>query len=193
MEPARDITVLLSAIDDGDSRASEELLPLVYEELRRTARALMERERGRGAGYTLQPTALVHEAYMRLIGAGDVSWTNRRHFFGAAARAMRRILVERARRYKAVKHGGGRDRAGFHDEIAVELPEDRVDMIALDEALSRLSERDARKAEIVNLRYFAGLTIEETAAAMELSPATIKSEWAYARLWLFRELEPSGD
>ncbi|MCA9280722.1 MAG: sigma-70 family RNA polymerase sigma factor [Phycisphaeraceae bacterium] len=190
MEPARDITVLLSAIDDGDSRASEELLPLVYDELRRTARAMMERERGRGAGYTLQPTALVHEAYMRLVGSGgEVSWANRRHFFGAAAQAMRRILVERARRHRAAKHGGGRDRAGFHDDIAVDLPDDKVDMIALDDALNHLSQRDERKAEIVHLRYFAGLTIEETAAAMELSPATIKSEWSYARLWLFRELE----
>lgn len=191
MEPSRDITVLLSAIDDGDSRASAELLPMVYEELRRTARAMMDRERARGAGYTLQPTALVHEAYMRLVGStGEVTWANRRHFFGAAAQAMRRILVERARRHQAAKHGGGRDRAAFHDDIAVELPGDRVDMIALDDALNRLAQRDERKAEIVHLRYFAGLTIEETAAAMELSPATIKSEWSYARLWLFRELEP---
>lgn len=191
MENNRDITVLLSAIDEGDSRASADLLPLVYEELRRTARAMMDRERARGAGMTLQPTALVHEAYMRLVGsAGEPSWANRRHFFGAAAQAMRRILVERARRHHAAKHGGGRDRSPFHDEIAVEMPGDRVDIIALDDALSRLAQRDARKAEIVHLRYFAGLTIEETAAAMELSPATVKSEWSYARLWLFRELQP---
>ncbi len=189
LDERRDITTLLTAIGDGDSRASAELLPMVYDELRRTARALMDRERGRGAGHTLQPTALVHEAYLRVVGDGEVSWANRRHFFAAAAQAMRRILVERARRYKAVKHGGGRERDAFHDDIQFEESNDQVDIIALDDALERLAERDARKAEVVNLRYFAGLTIEETAAAMELSPATVKSEWSYARLWLFRELD----
>ena len=140
--------------------------------------------------FKMWPADRFADLVKRLVGSGgEVSWANRRHFFGAAAQAMRRILVERARRHRAAKHGGGRDRAGFHDDIAVDLPDDKVDMIALDDALGRLSSRDERKAEIVHLRYFAGLTIEETAAAMELSPATIKSEWSYARLWLFRELE----
>lgn len=183
------VTQLLEAAGGGDARASEELLPLVYEELRRLARANMKRE---SPGQTLQATALVHEAYVRLVGGAEVRWQGRAHFFGAAARAMRRILVDRARRRGAVKHGGRRERVDLAEEVAVvgpEADEPGTDLIELDGALQRLERDDPRKAEVVMLRYFAGLSIEETAAAMAISPATVKNEWAFARAWLKRELE----
>jgi RNA polymerase sigma factor (TIGR02999 family) len=153
----------------------------VYEELRRLARTRIARE---PAGLTLQPTALVHEAYLRLAGdKSDRRWDRRGHFFAAAAIAMRRILVERARHYRRVRHGAAQHKVELDPEspaFAPELP----DVIAIDEALDRLEQIDPRKARIVLLRYFAGLTVEETAAAMELSPATVKNEWAFARAWL---------
>jgi RNA polymerase sigma factor (TIGR02999 family) len=165
----------------GESGSSSELLPEVYEELRRLARSRIARE---PAGLTLQPTALVHEAYLRLAGDGsDRRWDRRGHFFAAAAIAMRRILVERARHYRRVKHGGEQHRVELDDEspaMAPALP----DVLAIDQALTRLEQIDPKKARIVLLRYFAGLTIEETAAAMDLSPATVKNEWAFARAWL---------
>ncbi len=183
--PNLEITQLLNAASGGDKRASAELLPLVYEELRKLARARMAAE---PAGHTLQPTALVHEAYLRLVGTENtVRWDGRGHFFGAAARAMRRILVERARSRGRIKRGGDRGRVELTDVgMAVEPP--ATDLVALDEALDRLEKHDPRKAEVVMLRYFAGLTIEETAAALSLSPATIKTEWAFARAWLHREI-----
>jgi RNA polymerase sigma factor (TIGR02999 family) len=182
-----EVTQLLAAAGDGDAKAAAELLPLVYDELRRLARGRMMRE---SPGQTLQPTALVHEAYMRLVGHADVKWDNRGHFFGAAARAMRRILVERARHRGRVKRGGGQKRVELRDEaMAVEPPS--TDLLALDEALSALEAYDKRKCEVVMLRYFAGLTIEETAAALSLSIATIKNEWNFARAWLHRELSRS--
>ncbi len=183
--PNLEITQLLNAASGGDRKASAELLPLVYEELRKLARARMAAE---PAGHTLQPTALVHEAYVRLVGADNtVRWDGRGHFFGAAARAMRRILVERARSRGRIKRGGDRGRVELTDEVmAIEPP--ATDLVALDGALDRLEKHDKRKAEIVMLRYFAGLTIEETAAALSLSPATIKTEWAFARAWLHREI-----
>ena len=166
---------------DGKPGSSADLLPQVYEELRRLARARIARE---PAGLTLQPTALVHEAYLRLASDGaDRKWDRRGHFFAAAAIAMRRILVERARHYRRVKHGGEQHRVELDTEspaFAPALP----DVIAIDQALSRLEQIDPQKARIVLLRYFAGLTVEETAAAMDLSPATVKNEWAFARAWL---------
>ena len=174
----------------GESGSSAELLPQVYDELRRLARARIARE---PAGLTLQPTALVHEAYLRLAGDGtDRRWDRRGHFFAAAAIAMRRILVERARHYRRFKHGGAQQRVELDAEspaLAPVLP----DVIAIDQALTRLEQIDPTKARIVLLRYFAGLTIEETAAAIELSPATVKNEWAFARAWLYdvlRAAEP---
>jgi len=190
----QEVTLALEALHRGDANASEHLLQLVYEELRNLARSRMAREPGGGAGMTLEATALVHEAYLRVTG-GDKgspqSWEGRGHFFGAAALAMRRILVERARHRKRYRHGGGREQVELTDANvpARELPEhDGTDLVALDEALTKLEQVDGRKAKVVSLRYFAGLSIEETAAAMDLSPATVKADWAYARAWLHREL-----
>jgi len=180
----QDVTQLLDAVGQGDSRAAEELLPLVYDQLRKLARSRMARER---EGATLEPTALVHEAYLRLVGKQDVKWENRGHFFAAAARAMRRILVERARHRGRQKRGGAMQRVELSAEaMAVEPPSD--ELLALDEALDRLEQDDPRKCDVVMLRYFAGLTIEETSAALGISPTTVKSEWTFARAWLHREL-----
>ena len=187
-----DVTQLLEAIGRGDQKASAELLPLVYEELRQLARARMANEPGAGVGHTLQPTALVHEAYLRLVGGTELRWDNRGHFFGAAARAMRRILVERARHHGRIKHGGGVRRVEL-DESALNQPltnePDPTNLLALDEVIERLEKYDKRKADVVMLRYFAGLSIEETAAALGVSPATVKNEWTFARAWLHREVE----
>ena len=176
-----------------ESGSSAELLPQVYDELRRLARSRIAQE---PAGLTLQPTALVHEAYLRLAGDGsDRRWDRRGHFFAAAAIAMRRILVERARHYRRIKHGGAQQRVELDSEspaLAPVLP----DVLAIDQALTRLEQIDPTKAKIVLLRYFAGLTIEETAAAIELSPATVKNEWAFARAWLYDVLRteaPRGE
>jgi RNA polymerase sigma-70 factor, ECF subfamily len=164
-------------------RGADELAPLVYNELRRLAGAYMRRE---APGQTLQPTALVHEAYLRLAGEGT-PWNDRRHFVGIAARAMRQILVERARARGAQKRWGALDRVSLHESLAGALPHDDL-MPALDEALERLEALDPEQARIVELRFFAGLTIEETADALALSPATLKRRWSLARAWLFREL-----
>ena len=175
----------------GESGTSEELLPQVYDELRRLARSRIARE---PAGLTLQPTALVHEAYLRLRGDGaDRRWDRRGHFFAAAAIAMRRILVDRARHYRRVKHGGEQERVELDHESPAPAPE-FADVLAVDQALTRLERIDPTKAQVVLLRYFAGLTIEETAGAMDLSPATVKNEWAFARAWLhdaLRSAEPA--
>lgn len=182
------VTQLLNAASEGDSRAAEELLPMVYQELRKLAQARMAHE---PKGQTLQPTALVHEAYMRLIGSADVKWDGRGHFFGAAAKAMRRILVERARSRSRLKRGGDRQRIELGEQLAVStVGDERADdeLVALDSVLERLEAYDKRKSEVVMLRYFAGLSIEETAAALGVSPATVKNEWAFARAWLHREL-----
>lgn len=173
----------------GESGSSADLLPQVYDELRRLARVRIAQE---PAGLTLQPTALVHEAYLRLAGDGtDRRWDRRGHFFAAAAIAMRRILVERARHYRRVKHGGAQQRVELDSEspaLAPVLP----DVIAIDQALTRLEQIDPSKARVVLLRYFAGLTIDETAAAMDLSPATVKNEWVFARAWLHDVLRTQG-
>jgi RNA polymerase sigma factor (TIGR02999 family) len=188
MPPDRDVTRILNAIGEGDREAAADLLPLVYDELRNLARHRMANE---PADHTLQATALVHEAYLRLIGPDDDDrqerWDNRGHFFGAAARAMRRILVERARRKGRLRHGGDRQRIVL-DENAIGVSDEELDLVALDDAIERLEANDARKAEVVMLRYFAGLSIEETARAMSLSIATVNREWAFARAWLRDEL-----
>jgi len=188
--PGRDasnVTQILNAIQRGDLRATDDLLPIVYEELRRLAAQKLSRE---APGQTLQATALVHEAYIRLVGSHDPGWENRRHFFGAAAEAMRRILVDRARHKRSLRHGGGREHLGLDDvEPAIDGPSD--DLIALDEALTKLAEQDKLKADLVKLRYFAGLTLPEAARVIGVSVAAAERHWAYARGWL--RLEVTGD
>ena len=174
---------------DGGPGSSGEMLPEVYDELRKLARARLARERQ--PHQTLQPTALVHEAYLRVSGDEDRRWERRGHFFAAAALAMRRILVERARYYQRVRHGGEEERVDLDSGIMRADPA-LTDLVAVDEALTRLEQTDPRKAQIVSLRYFAGLSVEETAAALDLSPATVKNEWKFARAWLHRALGPIG-
>jgi RNA polymerase sigma factor (TIGR02999 family) len=181
-----EVTRILNAAGRGESGATAQLLPLVYEDLRRLAAHRMAQER---PGQTLQPTALVHEAWLRIGGGDGAGWDSRRHFFAAAAEAMRRILIENARRKKAVRHGGGLQRTELDAEalpIASGVPED--ELLAVHEALDGFAAQDPRRAELVKLRYFAGLTIEETAAALDVSVRTAKRDWAYARAWLFREI-----
>jgi RNA polymerase sigma factor (TIGR02999 family) len=180
------VTRILQAVEEGDPRAADQLLPVVYEELRRLSHALMAKGL---PGNTLQPTALVHEAYLRLVGDTDPGWNSRGHFFAAAAHAMRRILVEQARRKAADKHGGGRQRLNANDvDLPIQPPSD--DVLALDEALERLRSQDQRKAEVVMLRYFAGLTIEETAKVLGVSEATVERDWRFARVALYSQLVP---
>jgi RNA polymerase sigma factor (TIGR02999 family) len=182
-----EVTRLLERVGRGERSASEELLPLLYDELRKLARARLARER---PGVTLQPTALVHEAYLRLVGDGGATWEHRGHFFAAAAEAMRRILIERARRSARVRHGGELRRATLSDQIPAGGAEgpDAEEMLAIDEALARLEQRDERMAQVVKLRYFADLTVEETAEATGLSVRTVTRLWTAARAWLAREL-----
>jgi RNA polymerase sigma factor (TIGR02999 family) len=180
-----DVTRILSAIEQGDPHAAEQLLPLVYEELRQLAAQKLAQEK---PGQTLQATALVHEAYVRLVGAGDDHhWDNRRHFFAAAAEAMRRILVDNARRKQSRKHGGGRQRQDL-DADALAAPEPNLDLLVLDTALQRLAEQDSLKAKLVELRYFGGLTGDQAAAVLGMSPSSADRHWVYARAWLRREL-----
>jgi RNA polymerase sigma factor (TIGR02999 family) len=181
-----DVTRILSAIEQGDPQAAEQLLPLVYDELRRLAASKMTRE---APGQTLQATALVHEAYLRLLGGDHAQqWNNRGHFFGAAAEAMRRILVERARHKHSHKAGGGRRRQELPD-IEVDTAGRHLDLLALHEALTKLENQDKRRAELVKLRFFAGLTIAEAAQALGISTSTADNDWAYARSWLRLEIE----
>jgi RNA polymerase sigma factor (TIGR02999 family) len=181
-----DVTRILADIEQGDPRAAEQLLPLVYEELRKLAAVRLAQEK---PGQTLQATALVHEAYLRLVGGEKAKlWDGRGHFYAAAAEAMRRILVDSARRRQSVKRGGGRLRESL-DEAIIAAPDAPVDLLALDEALSRLETEDPRAAGLVKLRYFAGLTIREAADALGVSPRTADDIWAYARAWLFRALQ----
>ena len=182
-----DVTTLLERWNRGDQAAYQDLLALLYDELRHLAQGLLRGERD---GHTLQPTALVHEAYMRLIGLNQISIDDRRHFFGAAAGTMRRILVDHARQRRAHKRGGP-----DAQRVAVESLDDLasasgLDFEALDEALVALAAVAPEQAKVVDLRYFAGLSIEETADVMSLSPATVKRHWAFARAWLFRALDP---
>jgi RNA polymerase sigma factor (sigma-70 family) len=205
-----DVTRILSSIDAGDPRAAEELLPLVYDELRKLAAAKLAHEK---PGQTLQATALVHEAWLRLVGGGRSEvrsqkseeqaptsehrppasdrWNSRGHFFAAAAEAMRRILVDQARRREAIKRGGGWQRQDL-DELPIAVPDPTVDLLALDEALGRFQSLDPRKAELVRLRYFAGLTIPQAADVLGISTTTADRYWAYARAWLHAELSRKG-
>jgi RNA polymerase sigma factor (sigma-70 family) len=206
-----EVTRILQGMKSSDANSAQ-LLELVYDQLRELARARIAGEPQRGAGLTLEATALVHEAYLRIAGGSSESgsdsadagspgdsgprWQNRGHFFGAAALAMRRILVERARHTKRLKRGGDRDRVELEPDIAAAQTDDpagATDLIALDDALIKLEALDPRKAKIVSLRYFAGMTVEETANAMDLSPATVKNEWAMARAWLHREMSGESD
>jgi RNA polymerase sigma factor (TIGR02999 family) len=186
LQPMTEVTRILIAIEKGHGSASETLLPLVYNELRRLASHRLANER---PGQTLDATALVHEAYLRLVDTDKVpQWNNRGHFFAAAAEAMRRILVERARHKQSLKAGGNQQRREL-DDIAIVTPEPDVDLLALDVALERLERHDRRKADLVKLRFFAGLTIEQAAQALAISPSTADNDWAYARCWLRLEME----
>lgn len=180
-----DVTQLLSAIDSGDPKAAGELLPLVYDELRKLAANKMSRE---AAGHTLQPTALVHEAWLRLMQNERADWNGRAHFFGAAAEAMRRILVERARRKRALRHGGNLEKLSI-DEVEIAVPAKDEELLAVSDALEQFVRRDERKAEFVKLRYFVGLTTEEAAAILGISIPTADRWWRFSRAWLGREIE----
>ena len=181
------VTRLLLEWSEGNRQALEEMLPLIYDELRRLAHNFLYRER---PGHTLQTTALVHEAYLKLIDQRDARWQNRAHFFAIAAQAMRRILIDSARRHVAEKRGGRGQKLSLAEVATISL-EPNTNLIALDLALTRLAEIDSQQSRIIELRYFGGLTIEETAEVMRLSPATIKREWTMARAWLHQAL--AGD
>lgn len=192
-----EVTRILSAVEQGDPHAAEKLLPLVYDELRKLAAQKLANEK---PGHTLQATALVHEAYLRLVGEpaentndqAPTYWDSRRHFFAAAAEAMRRILVENARRKQSVKHGGGRQRQDVNAE-ALAAVEPNLDLLALDGALGRLAEQDPIKAKLVELRYFVGLTGEQAAAVLGMSPSSADRHWVFTRAWLRRELGFGGE
>ena len=180
-----DVTRILHSVESGDAKAADRLLPLVYDELRKLAAHKMVNE---SSGHTLQPTALVHEAWLRLVGSEQRTWQNRVHFFGAAAEAMRRILIDRARRTRALRHGGGQKRLDVENvEIASATADDQL--LAVNEALDKLAARDKQKAELVKLRYFIGMTIEEAAQILGVSEPTAKRYWAYARAWLYHEIQ----
>jgi len=179
-----EVTQILSAIVAGNRPASDELLPIAYEELRQLAAARLS---GEGPGQTLQPTALVHEAYLRLVGQQDCTWENRGHFFAAAAESMRRIMVDRARQKRRLKRGGDRRRVDLQDvHMAFDMPPG--ELVALDEALTKLGLESPARAKLVKLRFFAGLTSDQAARAMGISKATADRHWSFARAWLFHEL-----
>ena len=184
-----DVTQLLLDWSRGDRTALDRLMPLVYAELRALAGRSLRHER---SGHTLQGTALVHEAYLKLVDQRQVRWQDRAHFFAVAAQLMRRILVDHARRHGAAKRGGGKPGLPL-EEVDVPAPPAPVDWLALDRALDRLAVIDERQARIVELRFFGGLTIEETAVVLQISPATVKNEWSLARGWLYRELQGTMD
>jgi RNA polymerase sigma factor (TIGR02999 family) len=189
-----DVTHVLSAIEAGDPQAAEQLLPLVYDELRRLA---AQRLAGEGPGHTLQPTALVHEAYLKLVGADPQRpWNGRVHFFAAAAEAMRRILIDHARRKHRARRGGGKMRVELGDMEDIEMVAERGEadeLLALDEALTQLAVADPRRAELVRLRYFAGLTLEQAAELLDISRATADRHWAFARAWLYDAMTRGHD
>ena len=180
-----DVTRILESIEHGDPKAAEELLPLVYGELRKLAGAKMA---GEAPHQTLQPTALVHEAWLRLVGEANPKFENRAHFFGAAAEAMRRILIDKARRKRALRHGGDQQRVEL-EGLEIAAPADEEELLAVNEALDKLAATHAVQAEVVKLRYFVGLTNVEAAQALGLSERTVKKYWAHARAWLFREVK----
>lgn len=179
-----DVTRILNAIEQGDAKAADELLPLVYEELRRLAASKMSQE---PPGQTLQATALVHEAYLRLVGSETQNWNSRTHFFTAAAEAMRRILIDNARRKQRLKRGGGQHKVDI-DNALLSIEEPSTNLIALDEALAKLAKNDPIKAKLVELRFFAGLTMEQAAGVLGIAHSTTDEHWAYARAWLRLEI-----
>lgn len=185
MTSESDVTQMLQAWRQGDQAAGERLLPIVYAELHRRAAAAMRRE---DAGHTLQATALVHEAYMRLVDQRQAQWQNRGQFYGIAAQLMRRILIDHAREHLAAKRGGGAKRVTLSGVDVAADSDDAIDILALNDAMIRLATLDERQAKVVELRYFGGLSVEEVAETLEISPATVKREWATARAWLKREL-----
>jgi RNA polymerase sigma factor (TIGR02999 family) len=183
-----DVTHILTAIEQGDSQAADKLLPLVYEELRKLAAARMAQETGT---QTLQPTALVHEAWMRLVGKNNPNFANKAHFFAAAAEAMRRILIDRARSKRSLRHGGGRQRVNL-DQVDLASPDADDKLLAVHEALDKLATQDPVEAELVKLRYFVGLTTEEAAKLLDISERTARNYWAHARTWLYHEIAVRG-
>lgn len=190
-----EVARILNAIEQGDPRAAEQLLPLVYDELRQLAAQKLAQEK---PGQTLQATALVHEAYLRLVASGDASaprvqtWDNRGHFFAAAAEAMRRILIDKARRKRRLRHGGEMQQQPLEGlEPVIAAPADEFDLLALNEALDRLEAISSRKAQLVKLRYFAGFTVPEVADMLGISQSTAEADWTYAKAWLKREMEKS--
>ena len=186
-EPKGDVTQLLVSWSNGDQHAAESLIPLVYGELRRLASAYLRRER---ADHTLQSTALVHEAFMRLVDQRGVHWKSRAHFYGIAAQMIRRILVDHARNRHAGKRGSGAVKLALDDARGLAVPQE-LNLLRLDDALNELAALDERQSRVVELRFFTGLSIEETAEVLKLSPATVKREWSSARAWLFREMTRS--
>lgn len=183
-EPGGAVTRLLDELSTGREQAFDELLPLVYRELRRRAAGHLRRER---QNHTLQPTALVHEAFLKLVEQRDVRWQNRAHFFAVASQAMRRILVDHARTHQRIKRGGGGPQVTL-DEAMMAAESRSIDIMALDQALQRLGRVDPRQARVVEMRFFGGLSVEETAEVLDVSPATIKREWTMAKAWLHAEL-----
>src|SRR5215475_2499989 len=183
-----DVTHILTAIEQGDPHAADKLLPLVYDELRKLAASRMANER---AGQTLQPTALVHEAWLRLVGKENPKFANRAHFFAAAAEAMRRILIDRARHKRALRHGGGQQRVDLENVDLASASEDDQ-LLAVNDALDKLAAQSKPEAELVKLRYFVGMTLEEAADALGISARTADNYWAHARAWLFHELKSNN-
>lgn len=184
--PNEQPTQLLEQMQAGDRQAAEKLLPLVYEEFRQLARHYLQQER---ANHTLQPTALVHEAYMKLIDQSRVNWQGRTHFFAVAAQAMRRILVDHARHHLRLKRGGGQHRVMLDENVALSAKDRDEDVVALDEALQKLADFDPRQAKVVEMRFFAGLSVEEVAEQLGVSKRTVEGDWTMARAWLSRELK----
>ena len=183
---AGEVTILLQAIKKGDASAAEKLMPLVYNELHRLARSYMGRER---TDHTLQPTALINEAYLRLAN-DEVDWQNRQQFIAVAANVMRRILVDRARKRRSEKRGGGLKRVDLNEEVAI-CQQDSSEVLALHDALNRLEKLNARQVKVVEMRYFAGLSVEEIGCILNMSPRSVKRDWALARIWLFKEIQKS--
>jgi RNA polymerase sigma factor (TIGR02999 family) len=186
--PSQEVTALLRAWSRGDEEAREKVIPLIYRELRQRARRQMGRER---PGHTLQTTALINEAYVRLVGSAPVDWEGRNHFFAIAARMMRRILVDHARAKRSLKRGGADRPISLDEELLVSDPR-RRDLVSLDDALQALMALDERKGRVVELRYFGGLSVEETAAVLKVSPRTVKGDWQFAKVWLLREMRREG-
>lgn len=188
MDPSPgEVTRLLKAVHDGNSAAAEDLLPLVYAELHRIATAFMRRER---SGHTLQPTALINEAYLRMVG-DDIEWSNRAHFIGLSAHVMRRVLVDYARQHNAERRAGGLKRVEMEDHLAIS-PGRLDEVLSLDEVMAKLEANNPRQARVVELRYFGGLSVEEIAQILNVAPRSVKRDWALARIFLFRELNPGA-